>query len=144
MKRLAITAALGTATAVLFLSGCSSDDSSPKEQATKAAADLCDGLSTLKADQAKLAALDPATTTKDQLGDAVKAVQKDWESVASSLGDLDSAKKSAVQSAVGDLKSGYADLPGDATGADAQAKLKPQVQKLDETLVAASAGVKCG
>ncbi|MFE4258309.1 hypothetical protein [Streptomyces sp. NPDC056883] len=142
MKRLPITAALG-ATAVLFLTSCSSDDPSPKAQATQAASELCTGLSTLKGDQAKLAALDPASATKDQIKDAVDAVQTDWDKISSSLKDLNSAKKSAVGSAVGDLKSGAGNLPGDTTGSQALTQLKPQIQKLDETLVAASAGVTC-
>ncbi|MFD5143774.1 hypothetical protein [Streptomyces sp. NPDC058401] len=142
MKRLPIAAALGAA-AALFLTGCSSDDPSPKEQATQAASELCTGLSTLKADQAKLAALDPASATKDQIKDAVDAVQTDWDNVSSSLKDLGAAKKSAVGSAVGDLKSGFGNLPGDTTGSDALTQLKPQIQKFDETLVAASVGVTC-
>ncbi|MFD3699876.1 hypothetical protein ACFWUZ_27775 [Streptomyces sp. NPDC058646] len=128
--------------AVFGLSACS-DDSSPAEEATQAAADVCTDLGALKADNAKLRALDPAVATKDQVKDAYEAVQKDWDGVKDNLSKLREAEQAAVKAAAEDLKKGYEGLPGDTTGQDALTKLQPQIMKLDETTAAASTGLKC-
>ncbi|MFD9406068.1 hypothetical protein ACFWBN_03455 [Streptomyces sp. NPDC059989] len=141
MKRFPVIGVL-CVSAVFGLAACS-DDSSPSEEATKAAADLCTDLGSLKADNAKLKALNPATATKDQVKDAYDAVQKDWDGVKENLSKLKDAERAAVQAAAEDLKKGYEDLPGDTTGKDALTKLQPQIQKLDETSTAASAGLQC-
>lgn len=141
MKRFPVIGVL-CVSAVFGLTACS-DDSSPSEEATKAAADLCTDLSELKADNAKLKALNPTSATKDQVKDAYEAVRKDWDDVKKNLDKLKDAERSAVQSASDDLKKAYEDLPGDTTGKDALTKLQPQIQKLDETSTAASAGLSC-
>ncbi|NGO74169.1 hypothetical protein G6045_00475 [Streptomyces sp. YC504] len=140
MKRLLISAAACAALA-LTVTSCS-DDESPKDEATQAASELCSDLSELKADNAKLKALD-ASATKEQFQDAYNDVVDDWDDVSEHLNELDSAKKDAVQGAADDLKQAYGDLPGDTTGAQGVAKLKPQIEKLDETVAAASTGLKC-
>ncbi|MER5930814.1 hypothetical protein [Streptomyces sp. NPDC002054] len=142
MKRFPATAA-AIAAAALSLSACSSDDSSPQEEATQAAQQLCTDLNTLKADNAKLAALNPASATKDQLKDAFDAVQTDWENVKKSASSLRQAEREALEDAAGDLKSSYQDLPGDTTGQQALTQLQPQIQKLDQSATAASTQLKC-
>ncbi|MEU6947505.1 hypothetical protein ABZ957_20070 [Streptomyces sp. NPDC046316] len=53
--------------AVLGLTACSDDNGSASEDATRSAGQLCTDLSELKAANAKLKALDPASATKDQV-----------------------------------------------------------------------------
>lgn len=143
MKRL-LTAATVTVciAAASALSACSSSES-PKDKATKAASSLCTDISALKSDNAKLAALDPASATKDQVGDAIDAVKSDWKKIADDSGDLSSAKKDAVSGSVDDLKSSYDDLGGDTTGKQALDQLQPQIQKVKTTAAAASTSLKC-
>ncbi|MER5872252.1 hypothetical protein [Streptomyces sp. NPDC002044] len=141
MKRFALIGAV-CVTAMFGLTACS-DDSTPAEEATEAAADVCTDLSELKADNAKLKALDPANATKDQVKDAYDAVQEDWANVKDNLGKLKDAERAAVKSAAEDLKKGYEDLPGDTTGQNALTQLQPQIQKLDESATAAAAGLRC-
>ncbi|MET9470281.1 hypothetical protein ABZY44_36905 [Streptomyces sp. NPDC006544] len=141
MKRLPVIGVL-CAAAVFGLSACS-DDSSPSEDATKAASALCADLSELKGDTAKLKALDPSSATKDQVKDAQQAVQDDWNSVKTNASQMKEAERSAVQSATEDLKKAWDDVPGDTTGKDALTMLQPQIQKLDQATTAAAAGLKC-
>lgn len=141
MKRLPVIGAL-CATVLFGLTACS-DDSSPSEEATKAASELCTDLSELKADNAKLRALSPSSATKDQVKDAQQAVQDDWNSVKENASQLKEAERSAVQSAAEDLKKAYDALPGDTTGQDALAQLQPQILKLDEATTSAATGLKC-
>ncbi|MEJ8643339.1 hypothetical protein WKI68_21985 [Streptomyces sp. MS1.HAVA.3] len=141
MKRFPVIGVL-CISAVFGLSACS-DDPSPSEEATEAAADLCTDLGALKADNAKLKALNPATATKDQIKEAYDAVQDDWADVKENVSKLREAERAAVQGAAEDLKKGYEDLPGDTTGKDALTQLQPQIQKLDETSTAAATGLQC-
>ncbi|WP_326588984.1 hypothetical protein [Streptomyces sp. NBC_01294] len=141
MKRFPVIGVL-CISAVFGLSACS-DDPSPSEEATEAAADLCTDLGALKADNAKLKALNPATATKDQIKEAYDAVQDDWADVKENVSKLREAERAAVQAAAEDLKEGYEDLPGDTTGKDALTQLQPQIQKLDATSTAAAAGLQC-
>ncbi|MFE5494173.1 hypothetical protein ACFQ8S_07090 [Streptomyces virginiae] len=142
MKRFPVIGVL-CLSAVFGLSACSDDSSSPAEEASEASADLCTDLNALKADNAKLKALNPAVATKDQIKDAYDAVQEDWANVKENANKLKDAERSAVQSAAENLKKGYEDLPGDTTGKDALTKLQPQIQQLDEATTAASSGLKC-
>ncbi|MGW3322669.1 hypothetical protein [Streptomyces virginiae] len=141
MKRFPVIGVLCVG-AILGLSACS-DDSSPAEEATKAAADLCTDLNALKADNAKLKALNPANATKDQVKDAYEAVQKDWEGVKENATQLKDAEREAVKSAAEDLKKSYQDLPGDTTGKDARTQLQPQIENLDAAATAAATGLRC-
>ncbi|MFE9481773.1 hypothetical protein ACFYNM_24585 [Streptomyces spororaveus] len=141
MKRFPVIGVLCVG-AILGLSACS-DDSSPEEEATKAAADLCTDLAALKADNAKLKALDPANATKDQVKDAYEAVQKDWEGVKENANQLKDAEREAVKSAAEDLKKSYQSLPGDTTGKDARTQLQPQIENLDQAATAAATGLRC-
>ncbi|MFJ3724390.1 hypothetical protein ACIPYQ_17685 [Streptomyces sp. NPDC090045] len=141
MKRFPVIGVL-CVSAVFGLSACS-DDPSPEEEATQAAADLCTDLTALKADNAKLKALNPATATKDQVQEAYDAVQEDWNGVKENLTKMKDAEREAVQSAAEDLKKGYEDLPGDTTGKDARTQLQPQIEKLDEAATAAAKGLRC-
>ncbi len=141
MKRFPVIGVLCVG-AILGLSACS-DDSSPAEEASQAAADLCTDLNALKADNAKLKALDPANATKDQVKDAYEAVQKDWENVKENASQLKDAERAAVQSAAENLKKSYQDLPGDTTGKDARTQLQPQIEQLDQATTAAATGLRC-
>ncbi|CAM5246005.1 type IV pili methyl-accepting chemotaxis transducer N-terminal domain-containing protein [Streptomyces avidinii] len=141
MKRFPVIGVLCVG-AILGLSACS-DDSSPAEEASQAAADLCTDLNALKADNAKLKALDPANATKDQVKDAYEAVQKDWENVKENANQLKDAERAAVQSAAENLKKSYQDLPGDTTGKDARTQLQPQIEQLDQATTAAATGQRC-
>ncbi|MCX4692333.1 hypothetical protein [Streptomyces sp. NBC_01408] len=141
MKRFPVIGVL-CVSAAFGLAACS-DDSSPAEEATKAAADLCTDLGALKADNAKLKALNPATATKDQIKEAYDAVQSDWDNVKENLSKLRESEQAAVKAAAEDLKKGYEGLPGDTTGQQALTQLQPQVQKLDEATTAASTGLRC-
>ncbi|MEU6309660.1 hypothetical protein [Streptomyces sp. NPDC047014] len=142
MKRLPVIGVL-CVSAVFALSACSDDSSSPAEEATQAAADLCTDLNSLKADNAKLKALSPANATKDQIKDAVDAVQDDWENVKENTQKMKDAERQAVQQAAENLKKGYENLPGDTTGKDALTQLQPQIQQLEDATATASAGLKC-
>ncbi|MFJ6778654.1 hypothetical protein [Streptomyces yangpuensis] len=141
MKRFPVVGVL-CLSAVFGLSACS-DDSSPAEEATEAAADLCTDLNALKADNAKLKALNPAVATKDQIKEAYDAVQEDWQNVKENASKLKDAERESVQSAAENLKKGYEDLPGDTTGKDALTQLQPQIQSLDQATTAAASGLKC-
>ncbi|MFC9812322.1 hypothetical protein ACFVJM_09685 [Streptomyces virginiae] len=141
MKRFPVIGVL-CLSAVFGLSACS-DDSSPAEEASEASADLCTDLNALKADNAKLKALNPAVATKDQIKDAYDAVQEDWANVKENASKLKDAEREAVQSAAENLKKGYEDLPGDTTGKDALTQLQPQIQSLDQATTAAASGLKC-
>ncbi|MFD5529803.1 hypothetical protein, partial [Streptomyces virginiae] len=125
MKRFPVIGVL-CLSAVFGLSACSDDSSSPAEEASEASADLCTDLNALKADNAKLKALNPAVATKDQIKDAYDAVQQDWANVKENASKLKDAEREAVQSAAENLKKGYEDLPGDTTGKDALTQLQPQ------------------
>ncbi|MFD6230121.1 hypothetical protein ACFWFZ_25095 [Streptomyces sp. NPDC060232] len=143
MKRFPVIGVL-CLSAVFGLSACSDDSPSPAEEASEAAADLCTDLNALKADTAKLKALNPAVATKDQIEEAHDAVQQDWESVKENASKMKDAERSAVQSAAENLKKGYEDLPGDTTGKDALTQLQPQIQQLGDAASTASSGLKCG
>ncbi|MFE0581591.1 hypothetical protein [Streptomyces sp. NPDC058874] len=142
MKRFPVVGVL-CLSAVFGLSACSDDSPSPAEEATEAAAALCTDLNALKADNAKLKALDPAVATKDQVKDAYDAVQQDWENVKENANKLKDAEREAVQSAAENLKKGYQDLPGDTTGQAALTQLQPQIQSLEQATTAAASGLKC-
>ncbi|MFG2618855.1 hypothetical protein ACGFXC_14715 [Streptomyces sp. NPDC048507] len=143
MKRFPVIGVL-CVSAAFGLAACSDDSSSsPSEEATQAAADLCTDLNALKADNAKLKTLDPAVATKDQVKDAYDAVQKDWENVQNNLTKLKEDQRNAVKAAADGLKNAYQGLPGDTTGKDALTKLQPQIQTLDQATTAASTGLKC-
>ncbi|MEV7562369.1 hypothetical protein ACGFYY_17590 [Streptomyces sp. NPDC048331] len=142
MKRFPVVGVLCVG-AILGLSACSDDSSSPAEEATKAAAELCTDLNALKADNAKLKALDPANATKDQVKDAYEAVQQDWENVKENAKQMKDAERAAVQSAAENLKKSYQDLPGDTTGKDARTQLQPQIESLDAAAANASSGLRC-
>ncbi|WP_420080157.1 hypothetical protein ACN6AT_18080 [Streptomyces sp. JL4002] len=142
MKRLPVIGVL-CVSAVFALGACSDDSTSPAEEATEAAADLCTDLNSLKADNAKLKALNPANATKDQIKDAVDAVQQDWENVKENTGKMKDAEREAVQQAAENLKKGYEGLPGDTTGKDALTQLQPQIQQLEDATTTASTGLKC-
>ncbi|MEU8460742.1 hypothetical protein [Streptomyces sp. NPDC029003] len=144
MKRFPVIGVL-CVSAAFGLAACSdsSSSSSPAEQASEAAADLCTDLNALKADNAKLRTLDPAVATKDQVKDAYDAVQKDWENVRNNLTKLKEDQRNAVKSAAEDLKKAYQDLPGDTTGKDVLSKLQPQIQTLDQATTSASTSLKC-
>ncbi|WP_411103523.1 hypothetical protein [Streptomyces sp. cmx-4-9] len=142
MKRFPVIGVL-CVSAVFGLSACSDDSSSPAEEATKASANACTDLNALKADNAKLKALDPAVATKDQVKDAYNAVQNDWDGVKENLSKLKQAEQDAVKAAAENLKKGYEGLPGDTTGKDALTQLQPQIQQLDQATAAASTGLKC-
>ncbi|NBE56812.1 hypothetical protein [Streptomyces boluensis] len=142
MKRLV---AAGAVCAVLALSttACSDSDSSPEDEATKAASELCENLGELKADNQKLAALDPATATKEQVQDAYDDVKDDWNDVKGNLSALSSAKRDAVQGASDDLRQASEDVPGDTTAQQTLTDLKPQIDKLATTVSDASTSLKC-
>ncbi|MFE4637792.1 hypothetical protein ACFRJ1_31085 [Streptomyces sp. NPDC056773] len=142
MNRLLATA-VSTAAAGLLVAGgaASAFAAGPTDDATT---ELCSSLTELKADNAKLRALDPATATKDQIKDAHNAVQDDWKTVAESTAQFNAAQKDAVKSAANDLKKAYEDLPGDTTGAEVLTKLTPDLQKLDTAVASAQTGLQCG
>ncbi|MEU9298908.1 hypothetical protein [Streptomyces sp. NPDC048269] len=142
MKRFPVIGVL-CVSAVFGLAACS-DDSSPSEDATKAAADLCTDLTSLKADNAKLKALNPATATKDQVKDAYDAVREDWDNVKENANQLKEAERAAVQDAADNLKKAYDGLPGDTTGKDARTQLQPQIDQLDQATTNATTGLRCG
>ncbi|MFF5448444.1 hypothetical protein [Streptomyces sp. NPDC012888] len=142
MKRF-VASGLLCAAVVLGATACSSDDSTPQEEATEAAAELCTNLNELKADSAKLKALDPSTATKDQLKEAHDAVQEDWSNVKENAAAMKEAERNAVTSAAEDLKKAYEDLPGDTTGQQAVTQLQPQIQTLDQSVLRASTSLRC-
>ncbi|MGW0901256.1 hypothetical protein ACWD0G_30495 [Streptomyces goshikiensis] len=143
MKRF-VASGLLCAAVVLGATACSSDDTTPEEEATKAAAELCTSLTQLKSDSAALKALSPATATKDQMKSAYDAVQSDWQNVKKNTTTLKSAEKSAVTTAAENLKKAYENLPGDTTGKDALTQLQPQIQALDTATTQATTSQKCG
>ncbi|MFI5982266.1 hypothetical protein ACIBEA_15440 [Streptomyces sp. NPDC051555] len=142
MNRLLATAVSTAAAALLVTGGAASAfAAAPTDDATNK---LCSSLTELKADNAKLRTLDPATATKDQIKSAHNAVQDDWKTVAESTAQFNAAQKDAVKSAANAVKKTYDGLPGDTTGADALTKLTPDLQKLDTAVASAQSGLKCG
>ncbi|MEU3316270.1 hypothetical protein ACGFY6_01830 [Streptomyces sp. NPDC048387] len=142
MKRF-VASGLLCAAVVLGASACSSNDTTPQEEASTAAAELCTNLVQLKSDNAALKALNPATATKDQIHNAVEAVRTDWKNVKESKQTMKSAEREAVQEATDNLKKGYDDLPGDTTGKDALTQLQPQIQAVDTAVQQSAASLKC-
>ncbi|MCX4775971.1 hypothetical protein [Streptomyces sp. NBC_01264] len=142
MNRLLATAVSTAAAALLVAGGAAS--ASAAEPTDDATTKLCSSLTELKADNAKLRELDPATATKDQIEEAHKAVQDDWTTVAKSTAQFKAAHKEAIKNATKDVKKTYDGLPGDTTGAEALTKLTPNLQNLDEAVANAQTGLKCG
>ncbi|WP_411077628.1 hypothetical protein [Streptomyces sp. cmx-10-25] len=140
MNRLRLSAACTVA--LPTLTGCSDDDS-PEDRATKAVSQACDDLGQLRTDTAALNGLDPATTTKDQIEDAYEDVRDDWDEVRDDLGDLDDARRTALQDAADDLEKAYDDLPGGTTGRQALSRLQPSVDKLGQAVTGAFSGLEC-
>ncbi|MFG2292119.1 hypothetical protein [Streptomyces sp. NPDC048603] len=138
MKRLLATAVSAAAALVLAAGGAAS--AQPTDDAGK---QLCTDLGELKADNAKLKALDPATATKDQIKQAHDDVQDEAKEVAESKAQFDQARKDAVQKAATDLQTAFAALPGDTTGKQALDKLQPQIQSLDSAVDAATTSLDC-
>ncbi|CAM5648729.1 hypothetical protein SAVIM338S_06467 [Streptomyces avidinii] len=143
MNRLLATA-VSTAAAALLVAAGGAASASVAEPTDDATTKLCSSLTELKADNAKLRTLDPATATKDQIKDAHKAVQDDWKTVAESTAQFNAAQKDAIKTAANDVKKTYEDLPGDTTGAESLTKLTPGLQKLDTAVASAQSGLQCG
>ncbi|MFF4368221.1 hypothetical protein [Streptomyces sp. NPDC001594] len=116
-------------------------DPSPNQSA--AAAQLCTDLNKLRSDATALFGLKPASATKDQVKDAYNDVRDGWDAVSKSTAEWNAAQKDAVKSAADGLKKTWDGLPGDATGAEAATKLKPQAQMLDSAVKSARTGLKC-
>lgn len=142
MKRF-VASGLLCAVVAVGVSACSSNDKTPEEEATQAAAEMCTNLTKLKSDNAALKALNPATATKDQMQQAYEAVQTDWKKVKESRQTMKSAEREAVQDAADNLKKSYDDLPGDTTGKDALTQLQPQIQALDTAVDQAATSLRC-
>ncbi|MEW2416924.1 hypothetical protein AB0953_24785 [Streptomyces sp. NPDC046866] len=142
MKRF-VASGLLCAVVAVGASACSSNDKTPEEEATQAAAELCTNLTKLKSDNAALKALNPATATKDQMQQAYEAVQTDWKKVKESRQTMKSAEREAVKDAAENLKKSYDDLPGDTTGKDALTQLQPQIQALDTAVNEAATSLRC-
>ncbi|MGW7065131.1 hypothetical protein ACWGHM_42530 [Streptomyces sp. NPDC054904] len=137
MNRLLATAVSTAAAALLVAGGAALASAEPTDDATK---QLCSRLTELKADNAKLRALDPASATKDQIKDAHDAVQDDWKAVAESTAQFNAAQKDAIKSAADNVKKTYEDLPGGTTGAQALTKITPDLQKRDTVVASAQCG----
>ncbi|MEU3409557.1 hypothetical protein ABZ766_37190 [Streptomyces sp. NPDC006670] len=116
-------------------------DPSPNQSA--AAAQLCTDLNKLRSDATALFGLKPASATKDQVKAAYNDVRDGWDAVSKSTAEWNAAQKDAVKSAADGLKKTWDDLPGDATGAEAATKLKPQAQMLDSAVKSARTSLKC-
>ncbi|MFK0255856.1 hypothetical protein [Streptomyces sp. NPDC090445] len=145
MKRRFPRTAVVTATALVLAGGGMSAAyaGDPTANPSQAAADLCANINQLSSDTAALQALNPATTTKDQVKDATEKVQEDWKEVAESTATWNQAKKNAVKTATENLKKAYANLPGDTTGSQAATKLAPQVQALNTAIRDARRDLNC-
>ncbi|MFE2156121.1 hypothetical protein ACFXAO_39505 [Streptomyces lavendulae] len=114
----------------------------PSPNPSAAAAQLCTDLNKLRSDATALSGLSPSST-KDQAKNAYNAVKDDWDTVSKSTATWSAAQKDAVKSAADGLKKTWDDLPGDATGTEAAAKMKPQAQMLDSAVKSARTGLKC-
>lgn len=142
MKRLAVAGAVCVALA-LSTAACSDDDDSPEGEATHAAGELCEDLRDLRSDADELAALKPASATKEQIEDAYNDVREDWDDAQEHVTALDVARKDAVQKAADDLRSAYDGVPDDATVPQVIDGVKAQAEKLTTTVTAASSSLKC-
>ncbi|MDH6545196.1 hypothetical protein M2167_007768 [Streptomyces sp. SPB4] len=143
MRPIPSTAVSAAAALVLSVGGASAAfaaDPSPNPSA--AAAQLCTDLNKLRSDATALSGLSPSST-KDQAKSAYNAVKDGWDTVSKSTATWSAAQKDAVKSAADGLKKTWDDLPGDATGAEAAAKMKPQAQMLDSAVKSARTGLKC-
>ncbi|MEV8533644.1 hypothetical protein [Streptomyces sp. NPDC051211] len=140
MNRLLATACSTAAALALAVGGASAAVAQPTDDA---AVQLCSNLTELRADNAKLRALDPATATKDQVKDAFDDVQDSWKDVGESTAQFEASKKDAVKKAADDLKSTWEGLPGDTTGQEALTKLTPQIQSLDTAVSDATTSLSC-
>ncbi|MFE2248686.1 hypothetical protein [Streptomyces lavendulae] len=143
MRPIPSTALSAAAALVLSIGGASAAfaaDPSPNPSA--AAAQLCTDLNKLRSDATALSGLS-ASSTKDQAKNAYNSVKDDWDTVSKSTATWSAAQKDAVKSAADGLKKTWDDLPGDATGTEAAAKMKPQAQMLDSAVKSARTGLKC-
>ncbi|GAA0274808.1 hypothetical protein GCM10010302_10510 [Streptomyces polychromogenes] len=144
MRHIPSTAVSAAAALLLSVGGASAAfaaDPSPNQSA--AAAQLCTDLNELRSDATALFGLNPASATKDQVKSAYNDVRDEWGEVSKSTAAWNAAQKEAVKSAADGLKKTWDDLPGNATGAEAATKLKPQAQKLDSAVKSARTGLKC-
>ncbi|MFD0272009.1 hypothetical protein ACFVGY_36390 [Streptomyces sp. NPDC127106] len=142
-RRFPRTAAVTAAALVLAGGGTSAAFGDPTANPSQAAADLCANINELSSDTAALQALNPSTTTKDQLKEATEKVQEDWKEVAESTATWNQAKKNAVKTAAENLKKAYANLPGDTTGSQAATQLAPQAQALNTSIRDARRDLNC-
>ncbi|MEU9234340.1 hypothetical protein [Streptomyces subrutilus] len=140
-----LSAAVSTVSALVLSAGGASAAlaAGPTDDPTAAAAQLCTNLNELKADNAKLRALDPANATKEQIQEAYSDVQDDWKDVADSTATWDTARKDAVKTAADDLKTAYEALPGDTTGRESVTALKPHTDKLETAVTEAHSSLNC-
>ncbi|MFE2149145.1 hypothetical protein ACFXAO_03800 [Streptomyces lavendulae] len=128
---------------VLSVGGASAASAAdPIPNPSAAAAQLCTDLNKLRSDATALSGLSPSST-KDQAKSAYNSVKDDWDTVSKSTATWSAAQKDAVKSAADGLKKTWDNLPGDATGAEAAAKMKPQAQMLDSAVKSARTGLKC-
>ncbi|MGP3689656.1 hypothetical protein ACTVZO_34010 [Streptomyces sp. IBSNAI002] len=141
-----LSAAVGTVSALVLSAGGASVAlaAGPTDDPTAAAAELCTNLNELKADIAKLRALDPANATKDQIQEAHSDVQDDWKDVAESTATWKASHKDAVKTAAENMKTAYEALPGDTTGRETVAALQQHTEKLDTAVTEARSGLNCG
>lgn len=144
MRHFPSTAVSAAAALLLSVGGASAAfaaDPSPNQSA--AAAQLCTDLNQLRSDATALSGLNATSATKDQVKSAYNDVKDGWDAVANSTATWSATQKQAVKSAADGLKKTWDDLPDDATGAEAAAKLKPQAQMLDSAVKSARTGLKC-
>ncbi|MFM9371977.1 hypothetical protein [Streptomyces sp. Da 82-17] len=140
-KRLVLTGAL-CATLALSTAACS-DDESPEEAATSAATELCGDIDDLQADIAKLTGLDPASATKEQVQDAYGDIRDDWNDAKEHITALSSAKEDAVTGAADGLKRAYEDIPDGTPVPEILTRLKPELEKLVDSVTQGSSDLKC-
>ncbi|NXY99472.1 hypothetical protein HYE82_34895 [Streptomyces sp. BR123] len=143
-RRFPRTAAVTAAALVLAGGGTSAAFAGdPTDNPSEAAADLCANINELSSDTAALRALNPSTTTKDQIKDATNEVHEDWKKVAESTATWNQAKKNALKTASQNLQKAYENLPGDTTGSQAATQLAPQVQALSAAIKNARTELTC-
>ena len=118
----AIAAAFG-------LTACGGDDEGGQASAEQ---DLCASLASFSAAVVNLQGLS-AESTKDDIEEARDKVKSAWDDVKSNAEDVASADTEALENAYDDLSSAVDDLPADATVAQAQEDLKPQLTAVAST-----------
>lgn len=139
MKR---SMALGLGLALVgatVLAGCGDDDDSSDVADANAA--FCDDLAAYGTAVGDLAALDPATATKDDYDSAADEVRSTREDMVASAGDLSQAEWDNLHSQVDTLRDQLKDAPDDQAVQSIIDEAKPQAATVQASIATLNTAV---